>query len=210
MTTTDRPQDGEKAEDRHAAVRDIPHLAAPVLTARHALAAHFLRGCPHIVEIGGYKTPITAYLTHQPQSVLSVDPKIEPLQRDELNGAPCRVRHVARKFQQVTMDLEAYSYGLVMLGYSLKPYGERQPDADQLFGLIDLAARTVIDYMIDLARPEAQLPRLLGRGTLSEVHRIDMQFHDAVIGGQPPANRRLLVLEPVSRTADTGRKTPTP
>ncbi len=188
---------GNRRGNPHAPPEDIPHLAAPVLTARHALAAHFLRGCEHIVEIGGYKLPITGFLTHHPKSVLSVDPKMKPLEEAELKGAPCRVRHLAQKFQQVSFDLEPFSYGLVILGYSLKPYGERQPDSDQLFDLIDNAARSVIDYMIDLERPEAQLPQLLGRGTLREVHRIDMQFHDKDIGGQPPANRRLLVLEPV-------------
>ena len=192
---TKRP---EAMHDHHAPPEDIPHLAAPILTARHALAAHFLRHCAHIVEIGGYKTPITSYLTHRPESVISVDPKIDPLERGELKGAPCRVRHIAKKFQQIEMDLEPYSYGLVMLGYSLKPYGDRRPDAEQLFDLVDKARLTVIDYMIDLERPEEQLPRLLGRGTLREVHRIDMQFHDDDIGGQPPANRRLLVLEPLA------------
>jgi len=181
--------------------RDIPHLAAPVLTVRHALAAHFLRGCEHIVEIGGHKAPVTAFITHRPATVTSIDPKIEPLTADDLHGAPCRVRHIARKFQQVELDLEPYTYGLVILGYSLKPYGDSPPDGDLLFKLVDQAKRTVIDYMIDLARPEDQLPRLLDRGTLKQVFRIDMQLHDDVIGNQPFGNRRLLVLEP-SQPAD--------
>ena len=176
--------------------RDIPHLAAPVLTARQALAAHFLHGCPHIIEIGGYKTPITPFLTHTPETVTSVDPKIEPLSIDELHGEPCRVRHLACKFQEVDFDVEPYDYGLVILGYSLKPFGDEAPDGDRLAGLIDQAGLTVIDYMIDLERPEAQLPGLLNRGTLHQRHRIDMQMHDEVIGGTPFANRRFLVLEP--------------
>lgn len=195
MTSNEAAADPPTGRD--APAEDIPHLAAPILAARHAIAAHFLRDCEHIVEIGGYKLPITGFLTHQPKSVLSVDPKMDPLECDELNGAACRVRHIAQKFQQLEFGPEPYSYGLVILGYSLKPYGERQPDGDQLFELIDNAKRSVIDYMIDLERPEAQLPQLLGRGTLQEVHRIDMQFDDADIGGKPPANRRLLVLEPV-------------
>lgn len=179
-----------------AEVDDIPHLAAPILTARQALAAHFLRDCEHIVELGGYKKPITDFLTHHPKSVLSVDPKMAALERDELNGAPCRVRHLAVKFQQVDFDLEPGTYGLVILGYSLKPYGPQAPDGDQLFALIDGAKRTVIDHVIDFERSDAQLPQLLGRGTLKEVHRIDMQYYDDDIGGQFPANRRILVLEP--------------
>lgn len=178
---------------------DIPHLAAPVLTARHAIAAHFLKDCEHIVEIGGHLRPITCFLTHQPKTVTCVDPKMEPLTAGELNGAPCRVRHHACKFQQVEFDLEPFTYGLVILGYSLKPYGDTAPDGDQLFQLVDRAKRTVIDYMIDLARPEAQLPRLLDRGTVTEVYRIDMQLHDEVIANTPFANRRLMVLEPAGR-----------
>ena len=193
----DHSGDDSQPPNRHASQPDIPHLASPVLTARQVLAAHYVRRCAHIVEIGGYKTPITGFLTHSPQSVLSIDPKTEPLECEELNGKPCRVRHVAQKFQQVSIDLEPYSYGLVILGYSLKPYGGFQPDTEKLFDLIDHAKRTVIDYMIDLERPEAQLPMLLGRGSLREIHRIDMQFHDVDIAGQPPANRRLLVFEPL-------------
>jgi len=177
---------------------DIPHLAAPVLTARHALAAHFLRECPHIVEIGGYKTPITLFLTHAPETVTSIDPKIEPFSADQLNGRPCRVRHLAQKFQEVDIDLTPLSYGLVILGYSLKPYGDEPPDGEKLANLMDRARLTVIDYMIDLERPEAQLPGLMNRGTLRERHRIDMQMHDDLIGGTPFANRRFLVLEPAA------------
>ena len=177
---------------------DIPHLAAPVLAARHALAAYFLRECRHIIEIGGYKTPITPFLTHTPQTVTSIDPKIEPLSTDELNGRPCKVRHLAQKFQEVDFDLAPHSYGLVILGYSLKPYGDEPPDGEKLAKLIDGARLTVIDYMIDLERPEAQLPGMLNRGTLLERHRIDMQIYDDVIGGTPFANRRFLVLEPAA------------
>ena len=89
---------GHNGHETHDdAGRDIPHLAAPVLTARQALAAHFLHGCPHIIEIGGYKTPITPFLTHTPETVTSVDPKIEPLSIDEaqrraLPGAPSRLQ----------------------------------------------------------------------------------------------------------------------
>lgn len=191
-----RPKPANR-QDAEAPADDIPHLAAPILAVRQAIAAQFLRECEHIVEIGGYTNPITDYLTHHPKSVTSIDPKTPPFEAEELNGTPCKVRHIARKFQQETFDLEPGSYGLVLLGYSLKPWGESAPDDDQLFRLADRARRVIIDHVIDFARSEAQLPRLLGRGTLREVHRIDMQFHDEDVGGEPFANRRLLVLEPV-------------
>ena len=93
---------------------------------RQVLAAHFVRDCPHIVEIGGHLRPVTDYLTHAPLSVLSVDPKTRPRGRRAARQ-PCRVRHVARKFQEVDYDYAPRSYGLVLLGYSLKPFGSREP-----------------------------------------------------------------------------------
>jgi len=54
---------------------DLPHLSGPAADVRQVLAAHFVRDCPHIVEIGGHRKPITGFLTHAPLSVLSVDPK---------------------------------------------------------------------------------------------------------------------------------------
>jgi len=103
--------------------KDLPHLAGPAAAVRQVLAAHFVRDCPHVVEIGGHIRPITPYLTHHPLSVLSVDPKTEPYASEELNGRPCKVRHVQKKFQEIAYDYAPLSYGLVLLGYSLKPFG---------------------------------------------------------------------------------------
>ena len=122
---------------------------------RQVLAAHFVRDCEHIVEIGGHIRPVTDYLTHTPKSVLSVDPKTPPYAAEVLNGRPCRVRHVARKFQEVTYDYEPLSYGLVLLGYSLKPFGSREPLGQLLFGLIDNAKTVVLEYPPALERASA-------------------------------------------------------
>ena len=46
--------------------KDLPHLSGPAAAIRQVLAAHFVRDCPHIVEIGGHIRPITPYLTHRP------------------------------------------------------------------------------------------------------------------------------------------------
>ena len=118
---------------------NIPHLSGPGAAIRQVLAAHFVRDCPHIVEIGGHLRPVTDYLTHAPLSVLSVDPKTPPLEADELHGRPCHVRHVSAKFQEVEYDYAPGSYGLVLLGYSLKAFGSREPLGQLLFGLIDNA-----------------------------------------------------------------------
>src|SRR5260221_14292549 len=127
----------QKTAAHAGTAEDIPHLAGPAAAMRQVLAAHFVRDCPHILEIGGHFRPITSYLTHRPQSVLSVDPRMEPFEAEELNGHPCQVRHVKRKFQELTYDYEPRSYGLILLGYSLKPFGQREPLGALLFSLIE-------------------------------------------------------------------------
>jgi hypothetical protein len=178
---------------------DLPHLAGPAAAARQVLAAHFVRDCPHIIEIGGHIRPITPYLTHRPLSVLSVDPKTEPFQAEQLNGSPCRVRHVNRKFQEVTFDYEPRSYGLIMLGYSLKPFGQRDPLGALLFSLIDNSMTVVIEYPPELLRASSQVPSILRRPGLSTVCSIDMELNDASIAGSPYAKRRFIVLKPAAK-----------
>jgi hypothetical protein len=174
---------------------DIPHLSGPGAAIRQVLAAHFVRDCPHIVEIGGHIRPVTDYLTHHPLSVLSVDPKTPPLEADELNGRQCRVRHVSRKFQEVEYDYEPGSYGLVLLGYSLKPFGSREPLGQLLFGLIDNARTVVLEYPPALERASSQVPSILSRPTLTMLCSFEIAIDDAEIGGSPYARRRFHVLK---------------
>lgn len=174
----------------------LSHLSGPSAAIRQVVAAHFLRDCPHIVEIGGHLTPITGYLTHHPQSVLSVDPKTEAYEADELNGHPCRVRHVARKFQEIAYDHAPRSYGLVLLGYSLKPFGRREPLGELLFSLIDNAKVVVVDYAPDLDRAASQVPAIVERPTLAVHCSFELSLEDEKIAGSPYAKRRFFVLHP--------------
>ena len=102
----------------------LPHLSGPASEIRQVLAAHFVRDCPHILEIGGYIRPVTNYLTHRPISVISVDPKTPPFEADELNGHPCKVRHVDKKFQQVEYAYAPHSYDAAfMLALAIETAG---------------------------------------------------------------------------------------
>jgi len=177
---------------------DIPHLSGPGAAIRQVLAAHFVRDCPHIVEIGGHIRPVTGYLTHAPLSVLSVDPKTPPYEAEELHGRTCRVRHVSRKFQEVEYDYEPYSYGLVLLGYSLKPFGSREPLGQLLFGLIDNARTVILEYPPALERASSQVPSILSRPSLEVVCNFDIAIDDPEIAGSPYAQRRFHVLRPAS------------
>lgn len=170
------------------------HLAGPAAEVRQVLAAHFVRECPHILEIGGHLRPITPYLTHRPLSVLSVDPKTPPLEADTLNGHPCKVRHISRKFQEVAYDYEPQSYGLVLVGYSLKPFGRREPIGDLFFSLIDNARVVVVEYSPELERAASQVPHIINRPGLRVFCSFDMQLNDHQIAASNYARRRFFVL----------------
>lgn len=175
----------------------IPHLSGVGSDARQVLAAHYLRNCEHVVEIGGHERPITSFLTHHPRSVTSVDPKTPTLEASTLNGKPCRVRHLARKFQQVEFDFVPQSYGLVLLGYSLKPFGTRDPLGDVLFSLIDNAKMVIVDYTPGLDRAVSQVPTILERPVLRTLCMLELRLFDPEIADTPFAERRFHVLESI-------------
>jgi hypothetical protein len=173
----------------------IQHLEGPASSVRQVLAAHFLRDCPHIVEIGSHTSPITPYIVHRPLSVLCVDPKTPPFESECLHGHPCKVRHIARKFQNVEYDYQPHTYGLVLLGYSLKSYGRKEPLGELLFSLIDNARIVVIDYAPELERASSQVPLIVTRPSLSAVCSFDIKLNDQQINDSPYALRRFHVLK---------------
>jgi hypothetical protein len=84
----------------------MPHLAGAAASLRQRMAAHFVDGLAHVVEIGGHLSPVSQLPDSQvPDSFTCIDPKAEPFVSDQLAGQPCRVRHIDRKFQDVELDL---------------------------------------------------------------------------------------------------------
>jgi hypothetical protein len=72
---------------------------------RYMLAAHYLRRCRHIVEVGGYRTPITDFLRSSNHlSITVLDPYIKPLAVDTFNGVPCKVRHLPMLFEEYRLN----------------------------------------------------------------------------------------------------------
>lgn len=109
------------------------YLASEVFRSRYILAAHYLRDCRHVIEIGGYKTPIDGFLTHRYESVTVIDPLVEPLERK-------RVRRVAGDYREFDFSFApAGEYGLVMLGFDL-------PLSDQLYSLANGARTTIVEF----------------------------------------------------------------
>jgi hypothetical protein len=195
------PKTFEAVPPSDGAGQDLPHLSGPAAAIRQVLAAHFVRGCPHVLEIGGHRRPVTGYLTHAPLSVTSIDPKTAEYEADELNGRPCRVRHIARKFQDVELDFAPRSYGLVLLGYSLKPFGKREPLGKLMFSLLDNASVVVIDYTPEFERAASQVPSILTRPTLTSYCSFELKLEDPEIAATPYARRRFHVLHPSGSAA---------
>lgn len=132
---------------------DMDYLLSEAGETRSVLAAHFVRHCDHVIEIGGYKMPITKYLTSVPKSVVVVDPKIDPFSATSLYGQPCRVDHIVARFQNFDFQPPDGSYGFVLLGCSLKFPGADRHDMDahwaKLIALVDGADVTVLEYGLD-------------------------------------------------------------
>ena len=176
--------------------QDLPHLDGIGASLRRVIAAHFLTGCEHVLEIGGHIRPVTDFLTHRPKSVTSIDPKTAPYDSYLLNGHICRVRHIASKFQDVDYDYPPGSYGLVLLGYSLKAFGKQSALGERLFSLVDNAKVIVLEYCPALERATSQVPEIVGRMTLKIRTTLDLRLNDPEIVDTPYADRRLVVLDP--------------
>jgi hypothetical protein len=97
------------------------------------IAAFFLRGCENIIEIGGYKMPITDFLTHDFHQAVSVDPLIDPKEES-------RILHAKDDFRY--FDFKPFltrPYGLVLLGMDL-------PFDFKLFSLVASAKKVIIEF----------------------------------------------------------------
>lgn len=177
----------------------LPHLQGAGARIRQAIAADAIRECRHIVEVGGAGLPITRFLRHVPESVTVIDPKITPWEAEMLNGRPCRVRHLAQKFQAGRLHVPDGGLAVVLLGLSLKPFGGEPAVTTALVDLCRRADLVVIEYPVTLARSQDQAPSLIDDATLREVMCVDLDIRDGVIEHTEHARRRLMVMRPRAR-----------
>jgi hypothetical protein len=95
------------------------YMASEVFQNRYLVAAHYLRNCSHILEVGGCSTPVTNYLRGAHDSVTVVDPLVEPLEATTLNHRPCLVRHVPVRLEDYQPT--GRENGFVALGMPFLP-----------------------------------------------------------------------------------------
>jgi hypothetical protein len=151
-----------------------PYLSTNEAKSRCVIAAHYLNECDNLVEIGGYLTPIHEFLSPAGQEIWVFDPKL-PEKDFSLGMAPAiQVRQRPLRFQAAKMPFKAGSYGLVLLGCSLK-FDKKDP-ADKIEGLGKLrewaqnAKVIVLEYAKDW-EPAREVARLFA----------DLPSHESVL-----------------------------
>lgn len=127
-----------KLKQDAAPMLEWKYLDSEAFRTRYVLAAHFLRECRTIIEIGGYKTPIDEFLTHDFESVLVLDPLVaDPAAVDP------RVRRIRQEYQQFDFSpYEGLDYGLVLIGFDFTP-------TEQLAALVRQAKVLVVEFAED-------------------------------------------------------------
>ena len=121
-----------------------------------------------------------------------IDPKIPAFAAATLNGAPCVVRHIAAKLQEVALAPTA-PYALVLLGLSLKPFGRTGATPPALLTLAAQAETLVIDYALDLPRAEGQIGALVATRPSPPLIDLAMTIDDARLREADFDRRRFLV-----------------
>lgn len=160
-----------------------PYLATEPFKLRYVVSAHLLQDCPEIIEIGGYKTPITGFL-HSPKRITVLDPNVEPYQNEY-------VSHLAIWFQ----DWQAWpedKYGVLILGLELHMGEEAWA---RLYQLIDGSQTTVIETAMDHIHSTNQFAQICSRVKKKVALTVlfDLSDNDfSSVGGTPKNSRRKL------------------
>ena len=145
-----------------------PYLESAAFRLRGAVAAHFVRRCPTVVEIGGGRTPMDGYLDDAGVEVIVVDPFLPDVERPLKHSG--RARHVRGRFQDIVWDVRRPGgFGLVMLGLELLDMGEE--DFANLYALIDAAAVTVLEFAATFATPREQYGLIRANTVVEETLR---------------------------------------
>ncbi|TIX95770.1 MAG: hypothetical protein E5V24_04030 [Mesorhizobium sp.] len=88
------------------------------------------------------------------------------------------------------------SCGVVLLGYSPKPYGSREPFGQLLSSPINNADRVVIDHSPELDRAASQVPSIVERRTISLRCSFELFVDDEKMADTPFASRCFYLLHP--------------
>lgn len=175
------------------------YLESRAFSMRYVLAAHFVKDCPTVIEIGGAKTPIDTFLTGSHKSVIVLDPFIRESHINTLDGRHCAVSHMRARFQDVDWLISPGTcYAMVMLGLEIQ--GMESQHYDVLYRLINQAKVTVIEFPTSWG-PSREQFEMIKNNTQTRVvfhTKLDLEGNDFgnLENSWPPrCDREIYVLE---------------
>ncbi|MFB9980431.1 hypothetical protein ACFSQQ_33915 [Mesorhizobium kowhaii] len=112
-----------------------------------------------------------------------------------LAGAGESLLHLSRPSASIRQH-QPRSCGLVLPGYSPKPYGSREPLGQLLSSLTNNAHVVVIDHAPELDRAASQVPSIVERTTISVHCSFEPVAGDEEIADTPFASRCFYILHP--------------
>lgn len=163
------------------------YLWSEPFKARSILAAHFVRDCKTVIELGGYKTPMTAFLPSD-KKVIVIDPRTDLLKSENH-------QHLQIGFENWTGNPDK-PFGVVILGIELHLPEEAW---QKLFQLIEESEITVIEVPIEHCHSVDQFSRICSNTTKKVSCRIlldlsDNDFGDMNGSAPPKCLRQINVL----------------
>lgn len=139
---------------------DYPYLKHEVYYCRQTFAAHLLRDCKRVIELGGYETSIGSFLAPH-QTCVTIDPALP-----EHDG----VNKLKTTFQEADFKT-GKNYGIVILGIQLLGMGPKH--WKRLYDLIDGSNTTVIEVP-EWERSWVQFNKIVASVGKKEVFRVVM------------------------------------
>lgn len=167
-------------------MKEWKYLYSDAFKIRYVVAAHFLRDCPLVVEIGGYKTPISGFLKPGIKSVV-IDPKTDPYE-DQFT------KHIKDHFQNVKLELSE-PYGVAILGIEI----HLQPEQwESLYEFLRKSQKVVVEVPVEHPPSVNQFEQILLNTGLKIKVAVKMDLSDNDFGdltdSAPPKCKRNVYL----------------
>jgi hypothetical protein len=167
------------------------YLYSEPFKCRYALAAYLLRDCEYIFEIGGYKTPIDEFVTHEAKMVMSIDPRIEESAQLGKTSHRIKARWPDVEFPKVD------NFGLVVLGLELHLTNE---DWGKFYELVKKSKRTILGVVPDHVHSLNQYNQIVNETGVRKAMEVTLDlsqndFGDLTNSAPPKTTRRIVVLD---------------